>query len=454
MRFIRWLAIPVMLILGVGAVWFATSERVGSASAPTTALTSVAELTTVSQDVAATGNVQPAEQLALAFGAQPSMVSSAAAGGSSSYIWTVKDVAVSLGQSVTTGEVLATADTADVQADLDALDVKIADAQRTLDDATTTRAHIRADTKDKLATAENDLIVAQLNVANAKAAYTASSGTTARRQARISVIQARAQLTIAQQAVDDDKTALKGDFPDETQAVADAQAALDDLTSQEADLQQQMELATLRAPTDGVVSELDITAGYPAPSGTAMVIDSVSLEVVADVVESDLGSIALGQAATVTLAALGLDAPGTVTAIAPSTTSSTSSVVTYPVTVTLTDPDARIRSGMSTDVAIATAVAKDAIAVPVAALHGFSGSYSVGVVGTDGTTQERPVQVGLVTEALAQITSGVSAGERVVIGTNTARSSTTSGTTPVGGLGGGGFPTGGFPTGGFPGAGR
>jgi hypothetical protein len=46
------------------------------------------------------------------------------------------------------------------------------------------------------------------------------------------------------------------------------------------------------------------------------------------------------------------------------------------------------------------------------------------------------VHVGLVTTSLAEITSGLSAGDRVETGTSTARSGTTT-TTTTGGFGGG-----------------
>ncbi|MFN8622947.1 MAG: HlyD family efflux transporter periplasmic adaptor subunit, partial [Chloroflexota bacterium] len=301
MRIVRWLAIPALVIIGAGAVWISTSDSVGRSSTPATALTSTAEVTTISQDVAATGTVQPAAQYALAFGAEPVVATGTTSpSASTSRTWTVTDVAVALGDRVTQGQVLATADTADVQADIDALAVQIADAQQTLDDATTTRDDARTTTRQKLATAYDDLEVAQLNYTNAKVSYADAASGSPKRQSRVGLIQAKAQVETAQQSVADLQEQLSSGFPDETQAVADAQSSLADLQTQLADLQQQLDLATLRAPVDGVVSEVDITPGYTAPSGTALVVDSGTLQVVADVVESDYSSIALGQAATVT----------------------------------------------------------------------------------------------------------------------------------------------------------
>jgi len=110
---------------------------------------------------------------------------------------------------------------------------------------------------------------------------------------------------------------------------------------------------------------------------------------------------------------------------------------------------------MTADVTIVIAEADNAIAVPIAALSGTSGNYAVQVMGSDGTVQSRSVQVGLITSSLAQITSGVSAGETVVTGTASDRTSTSSSSQSNNGfnqLGGGAFqpPAGGFPNG-FPG---
>jgi macrolide-specific efflux system membrane fusion protein len=92
-------------------------------------------------------------------------------------------------------------------------------------------------------------------------------------------------------------------------------------------------------------------------------------------------------------------------------------------------------------VAVITAQAANVIAVPAIALQGSAGSYSVLVIGSSGSPQAVPVQVGLVTTSLAEIQSGVSEGETVATGTVSARTSTTTttgGGVAIPGLGGGG----------------
>jgi len=127
-----------------------------------------------------------------------------------------------------------------------------------------------------------------------------------------------------------------------------------------------------------------------------------------------------------------------------STSGGSSSVVTYAVTVTLTDPPATVLAGMSATVTVTTASVSNAVRVPATALTGSSAAgYSVLVEGSDGNVTTQQVQVGLVTTSMAQITSGLAQGQLVVVGSTTSRTTTTTGNSGVnlGGLtgGGGGF---------------
>jgi hypothetical protein len=161
----------------------------------------------------------------------------------------------------------------------------------------------------------------------------------------------------------------------------------------------------------------------------------------------------VGQPATVTVSAIGAALDGVVRQITPvASTSGTGSVVTYAVSATITGEDPRLTSGMSASVAVVISQAAGVIAVPATALQRQGTAYTVRVVDAVGGVAARPVEVGLVTSSMAEITSGLDAGEQVVTGTVAARVGTTT-TTQGGGaaIPGGGFPGGG---GGFPGGGR
>lgn len=384
---LRLAAVVVLLAVGAGAVGYAFLGFGAAPSSNSQYLTAQVARQDVVDQIVATGSVSATASYLLSFGSAPAeqaasttastsgtSASASSAGSSTSATWSAGTVSVAVGDRVTKGQVLATATSPD-------LDNQILNADRTL-----------LSTKLQLA-------IAQTDVANAT--------TTAQvRQSRISLYQAQTQVATSE--------------------------------TQLADLQATRSRSTLTTPVAGLVTSVAIVPGETVPSGAAIVIQSASLAVVANVVESDLNSVALAQPATVTISAVGVDVQGTVSAIAPSAASSGgSSVVTFAITVALTTPPDTVHAGMSAQVSIQVATAANVLAVPVAALGGTAGAYEVRVLDTGGQVQSLPVSVGLITSSLAEIKSGLTAGQTVITGTSTQRTTGTSGT--GGGLGGGGF---------------
>lgn len=380
---LKILAIVGLAVVGIAAAVVAVGGLPSGQAATTQYLTGTATTGNVTNDVAATGSVASSASYGVEFGS-PAHLAGAAAAANGTTTWTASDVKVKVGDVVKKGQVLATADTTDLKKQL-------ADATLAIDTAFINYRQAKAD----LSTANDAAVTSQI------------------RQAKISLNNAKSQIASSRQTRDDLLTQIK--------------------------------LATLTAPIDGVVTTVNLVKGLDAPSGDAIVIDSATFEVTADVVESDLAAMAVGQTATVTISAVGADVTGTVTAIAPTTTGSTSGgVVSYPVTVSLTGVPDTVRAGMTADVTITIDSATNVLTVPAASLRGTTGDYTVLVLGADGTPTAKPVQVGLVTNTTAEIKSGLTAGEAVVTGVANAQTGTTSTTT--GGFGGGGL---GIPGGGF-----
>ena len=71
--------------------------------------------------------------------------------------------------------------------------------------------------------------------------------------------------------------------------------------------------------------------------------------------------------------------------------------------------------GAVVQAAIEAFTAKDVVLVPVAALVRHGDGVSVFVVGADGKAQRREVTLGLESEDEAAVSSGVAAGDRVVV---------------------------------------
>jgi HlyD family secretion protein len=175
--------------------------------------------------------------------------------------------------------------------------------------------------------------------------------------------------------------------------------------------------------------------------------------------ESDIGKVKVGQAATVAVSSMeGTELAGRVTKVdvLPSEGSS-SGVVEYPATITLTQSAKGVRAGMSASAEVVVEQASNTLAVSSEAITFGPGGSSVTVL-EDGKEVEHSVTTGLKGDETTQILSGVVAGETVVLPEITAA---VGGEGPGAGLGeGGAFPGGGSlpsfggggPPGGFPGA--
>jgi len=163
------------------------------------------------------------------------------------------------------------------------------------------------------------------------------------------------------------------------------------------------------------------------------------LQVVAGFAEADATSIAVGQGATVTLAALpDTEVAGRVVAVAPTPTV-VSNVVTYNVTIGLIGPPETVKDGMTADVSIIVAIARNVLELPNAAITTVGSTSTVQLVqGT--TTVTREVTIGLVGESETQVTSGLQAGDKVHEASATSTGATgSSGSTGAGFGGLGGF---------------
>lgn len=266
------------------------------------------------------------------------------------------------------------------------------------------------------------------------------------------VQQAKAQLDQAQANLDklltpvsqDDLTAAQAQVaqaqnnlekllagPDQA-TLAIAQAGVEQAQIAVKQAQLALQHAQIVAPFDGVITAVNISVGQTAGSGTAAIEiqDLAHLEIVVSEAETDVPSIKLGQTAQVTLDALpNLTLQGKVTQIAPAGVIS-QGVVTYPVTVSLTNPPTTVKTGMSASVSVVTAEHDNVLVLPNRAVHTQGRQHYVNVL-FEGNVIQVPVTVGLSNDTQTEITSGLKEGDTVLLSTPTT-------TAPrVGGIGGG-----------------
>ena len=199
----------------------------------------------------------------------------------------------------------------------------------------------------------------------------------------------------------------------------DAEQAAAALATARSDLvtaQRALELSVLRAPIGGVVTKLAATLGAAVDVSTPLVevADPNAFDVVLNVTPAEASRVRPG--ATVALRE-GQDASGVelgsgaVADVSVTVDSSTRSVA-----VRVPAPRTRrsLRIGETVFGQIAVSVRANAVTVPVEALVPEGDGLKVFVVDEKGIAHARPVTVGGKTSTLAMITSGLSAGERVV----------------------------------------
>ncbi|MGI3780134.1 MAG: HlyD family secretion protein, partial [Janthinobacterium lividum] len=136
------------------------------------------------------------------------------------------------------------------------------------------------------------------------------------------------------------------------------------------------------------------SSGSSSSSGLVEIVDAGHLQVTAEVAEADIVKVRTGQPATAVFAASNKTVQGKVSTI-DTTSTVTSNVVEYGVTIGLDASAASLRVGQTATVTITTGTQQDALSVPTSALTRTGDRYTVlrRASGADSTVE---VQTGLV----------------------------------------------------------
>jgi macrolide-specific efflux system membrane fusion protein len=320
---------------------------------------------------------------------------------------TVTSIAAHVGQVVKKGQVLAKVDPAPSERSLDA-------AQADLDAANDSLSRAQ-DAGSDTSTAENSVEQAQLEVDSAQAAVDGCTLT------------APMAGTV---------TAVNGTLGSSSSGTGSSSSS----TSSRSGTGTSTSTSGGSSSTGSGSSTSSSTSSSSTSSGFVAIDDLTKLEVTADFAEADATKLKEKQAATVTWNALSSTSePAKVSAIDPSGTSS-NSVVTYGVSLSLDKIPAGAKVGQTVSVSVTTGTVQNALFVNSAAITSVGTRHTVTVL-SNGQQAARAVEIGLVGDTTTQITSGVQAGEAVVVNTASSTSgSNTGGFGGAGGLGGaGGF---------------
>jgi multidrug efflux pump subunit AcrA (membrane-fusion protein) len=407
----KFMLIGAAVIIVLGAATGLTLWLTGS-STPTGLVvsTQVVKVTTgtIKQTVATSGTIEPASQASLNF---------AVSG-------TVDAVNVKAGQTVTTGQVLATVGTTALQADLDSAQAQLTSAEARLSSDQSSGASTAQIDSDQAAvtSAESSLTSAQSDLSDASLTSTIS-GTVA-----------STSLTVGQQV-----TASGGGSSGSSASGSTGSSSPTGATG----------TSGLSSSASSAASSGASSSSSSSSTAQVQVIGTNSYIVTTTVDDTEIGQIAVGDQATITPTGSTTPAYGTVATIGLIATES-SSVATFPVVIDVTGTPSGLYAGSTADVAIIVKQLNNVVEVPTAAINYSSGGQTTVTQVKAGQDVTTSVTLGQAASGETQITGGVTSGnqvvERVVKFTGVPGGSRTGG---LGGFGG----TGRFPAGGFGGGG-
>lgn len=168
------------------------------------------------------------------------------------------------------------------------------------------------------------------------------------------------------------------------------------------------------AKSAGIVSEMTAKEGDTLPAGSVFckLLDTTTYQASLDIDELDIKGIANGQSVLVTADAAGDTVyEGTVSNVSLAG-SNENGVAGYQVNVLLNSAEGLL-PGMSVNGKITVDTREGVLLVPLDAIQTVDGKKAVTVVKKDGTTESRNVTLGLVNNENAEITEGLSEGEKV-----------------------------------------
>lgn len=206
------------------------------------------------------------------------------------------------------------------------------------------------------------------------------------------------QVRNKEDAVRDSESTVSGKEDTLTNSQLNASTASLSDKQQIRSLEEQIEECTVKAPIDGVVTSLNVAEGDTF-SGTndaavAVIEDISNYEVEAEIDEYDIVKIKEGQSVVIKTNATGdLELDGQVKEIAPraSSTESSSSSVTYKVTVSIDTPCEDLRMDMTAKLSIVIESREDVLTVPYDAVQeAEDGSYYVELAREQGNAGEPP----------------------------------------------------------------
>lgn len=271
--------------------------------------------------------------------------------------------------------------------------------------------------EDDIRKADAAVLTAQQEVKSAEAAFNDTNGI----YQRLEAAGKEAPGLIAQQDLDTASAKNQAN-------AANLQAAKQRVTEAQAEVERMrtmMAYSKITAPFDGVVTKRYADTGALIQAGTTSNTQSMPLVCLAElkrlrldfpVPESAVAGVHVGDPVEVNVISLGQTFPAKVSRFAQKVDSSTRTMLTE---LDVNNADFRFTPGMYATVQLTLSEKKDALAVPIQTVS-TGENPTVLVLDKDNKVQERPVKVGLETSSKAEILSGLSVEDLVVMGSRSA----------------------------------
>jgi multidrug efflux pump subunit AcrA (membrane-fusion protein) len=334
----------------------------------------------------------------------------------------VAEIFVNVGDHVKTGQPLLQLDTTDLKLQLaqQQASLKVAeaqyekaksDAQKQYDEAVDAAKTKLSQTKATLTQARTALQDAQAGYTRAKALF--DSGAISQQE----LDNAKTVLENAQAKYDDAnqqyKTASKPVDPINLSSVKVSAAQLEQARANLASLQNQIALATVRAPIDGTIASRSAEVGSYVGGQTAVVniaqIDPVKVKIM--IPESRIGKIKAGLPVEVTVQSAGEQTfKASVTRISPVEDDSAKA---YPAEIVIPNPDGVLKPGMVAQVTVTGITPRQAIVIPASAMVQTPDGPKVFTV-VNGEVHQQLIKVGEIESEQIEVTEGLNEGDTIV----------------------------------------
>ncbi len=393
---------------------------------------------------------------------------------------TVKDVLVSVGDTVTKGQKLVSFDKSELK---EALAEAKEDYSDTVSQTSSELSQAYQQLSEARSTYYSEKKKLEKKVKEAKAALKKAKKAAKSGSEMMSVSEAEAALEQAKENLESTNKQNQKSITQAQQQVTQAQTnnkkQLRQGKRSVQDAKKTLESASMTATMDGTVTALGVSDGDSYNGGDAVQIsDLSSLQVTTTISEYDINKVEKGQRVVILTDATGdEEIEGEITYVAltmgdttlsgsqsqsgsdissgMSGSSSSSSGSGYEVIITLKNANEKLRSGMTAKCSIITKEASDVLAVPYDAIHTNSDNKDVIYIkDSSGNRSEVEVTKGMESDYYVEVSGeGLSEGMSVIIpsdevSTNSSKSDDSSDSEFGFMMGGGDMPSGGFPGGG------